>query len=137
MSNEIVTQTCPAPECNLTIKIFTILWMKMTEYVGMFSPGFGGRSSWNGVRDICKGCWGMRRARTLSGWHLSWVRMYAVWSILLDKAVEEEPVVAIHQRLVGETLGEVDGVALIDESSVVKQGDDSVGVGAQYCGSVG
>jgi SRSO17 transposase len=50
---------------------------------------------------------------------------------------EEEPVVAIHQRLVGETLGEADGVVLIDESSVVKQGDNSVGVGAQYCDSVG
>jgi SRSO17 transposase len=46
-------------------------------------------------------------------------------------------VIAIHQRLVGETLGEADGVALIDESSVVEQGDDSVGVAAQYCGSVG
>jgi SRSO17 transposase len=46
-------------------------------------------------------------------------------------------VIAIHQRLVAETLGEADGVALIDESSVVKQGDDSVGVAAQYCGSVG
>jgi SRSO17 transposase len=46
-------------------------------------------------------------------------------------------VVAIHQRLVAESLGEADGVALIDESSVVKQGDNSVGVGAQYCGSVG
>ncbi len=50
---------------------------------------------------------------------------------------EAEPVIAVHQRLVGETLGAVDGVMLIDESSVVKQGDDSVGVAAQYCGSVG
>ena len=50
---------------------------------------------------------------------------------------EAEPVIAIHQRLVGETLGEADGVVLIDELSVVKQGDDSVGVAAQYCGSVG
>ena len=48
-----------------------------------------------------------------------------------------EPVFAIHQRLVAETLGEADGVVLIDESGVVKQGDDSVGVAAQYCGSVG
>ncbi len=46
-------------------------------------------------------------------------------------------VIAIHQRLVAETLGEEDGVALIDESGVVKQGDDSVGVAAQYSGSVG
>jgi SRSO17 transposase len=48
-----------------------------------------------------------------------------------------EPVTARHQQLVAETLGEADGVALIDESGVVKQGDDSVGVGAQYCGAVG
>ena len=50
---------------------------------------------------------------------------------------EREPVIAIHQRLLGEDLGEEDGVMLIDESSVVKQGRESVGVAAQYCGSVG
>jgi SRSO17 transposase len=48
-----------------------------------------------------------------------------------------EPVLAIHQQIIAETLGEEDGVALIDESGVVKQGDQSVGVGPQYCGSVG
>jgi SRSO17 transposase len=48
-----------------------------------------------------------------------------------------EPVIEIHQRLVAETLGEADGVALVDESGVVKQGDCSVGVAAQYCGAVG
>lgn len=50
---------------------------------------------------------------------------------------EVEPVIAVHQGLLGESLGEEDGVVLIDESSVVKQGADSVGVAAQYCGSVG
>ena len=40
---------------------------------------------------------------------------------------EAEPVIAIYQRLVGETLGEEDGVALIDESSVVKQGTNRLG----------
>jgi hypothetical protein len=39
-------------------------------------------------------------------------------------------VLEVHQRLVAETLGEADGVALIDESGVVKQGDWSVGVAA-------
>lgn len=34
-------------------------------------------------------------------------------------------------------LGEADGVALIDESGVVKQGEHSVGVAPQYCGAVG
>ncbi|MDQ2997060.1 MAG: IS701 family transposase [Chloroflexota bacterium] len=48
-----------------------------------------------------------------------------------------EPVIAQHQRLVGATLGEDDGTFLIDESGVVKQGHDSVGVAPQYCGAVG
>jgi SRSO17 transposase len=50
---------------------------------------------------------------------------------------ETEPVIATHQELIGESLGEEDGVMLIDESSSVKQGTASVGVAAQYCGSVG
>ena len=50
---------------------------------------------------------------------------------------ETEPVIGIHQGLIGETLGEADGVVLIDESSAVKQGPESVGVAPQYCGSVG
>jgi SRSO17 transposase len=48
-----------------------------------------------------------------------------------------EPVVERHQRLVADTLGEPDGVVAVDESGVVKQGDDSVGVAHQYCGAVG
>ena len=39
----------------------------------------------------------------------------------------KEPVLMIHQRLIAETLGEVDGVMLIDESGVVKQGRNSMG----------
>ncbi|MGE5373412.1 MAG: IS701 family transposase, partial [Bacteroidota bacterium] len=50
---------------------------------------------------------------------------------------QTEPVVMIHQGLISETLGEEDGVLLVDESSTVKQGTESVGVAAQYCGSVG
>jgi len=41
------------------------------------------------------------------------------------------------QALVVETLGEPDGVLLVDESGMVKQGANSVGVSRQYCGSVG
>ena len=49
----------------------------------------------------------------------------------------KEPAVKIHQGLIAEALSEADGVALIDESGNVKQGQDSVGVAPQYCGSVG
>jgi SRSO17 transposase len=48
-----------------------------------------------------------------------------------------EPVVARHQQLIADTLGEPEGVVIIDESGVVKQGAASVGVAPQYCGAVG
>jgi SRSO17 transposase len=48
-----------------------------------------------------------------------------------------EPVVARQQLLIADTLGEPDGVVIIDESGVVKQGTASVGVAPQYCGAVG
>jgi SRSO17 transposase len=54
-----------------------------------------------------------------------------------QRSWKTEPVLAAQQRLVAETLGEADGVALIDESGVVKQGDCSVYVAAEYCGAVG
>jgi len=47
------------------------------------------------------------------------------------------PVLDKYQLLVADTLGHPDGVVLIDESGIVKQGDDSVGVAPQYCGAVG
>ncbi len=139
MPNGIVTETCPAPECNLTDQDIERFVEEMTSIRRRYlNQLFSGRSNWNGARAMCRACWGMRRARMLSRWRLSWVRMSAACSILLDKVRgKQEPVIAIHQRLVGETLGEEDGVALIDELSVVKQGDDLVGVAAQYCGSVG
>jgi SRSO17 transposase len=47
-----------------------------------------------------------------------------------------EALLQIHQGLVMETLGEADGVLLVDESGIEKQGQHSVGVGWQWCGSV-
>ncbi len=42
-----------------------------------------------------------------------------------------------HQELVAQTLGEADGIAIIDGCDFPKQGDDSVGVARQYCGALG
>jgi SRSO17 transposase len=48
-----------------------------------------------------------------------------------------DPVIARQQCLIADTLGDLDGVVIIDESGVVKQGTSSVGVAPQYCGAVG
>ena len=50
---------------------------------------------------------------------------------------EDEPMLRKHRQLVGETLGEADGVHIIDDSGFPKKGEHSVGVARQWCGVLG
>jgi SRSO17 transposase len=49
----------------------------------------------------------------------------------------DEALLAQHWRLVAETLGEADGVCIVDGSDFPKQGEHSVGVARQWCGRLG
>ena len=50
---------------------------------------------------------------------------------------EAQALVLRHQQLVAESLGDPQGVVIIDGSGFPKQGQDSAGVDRQYCGNVG
>jgi SRSO17 transposase len=77
-------------------------------------------------------------ARILSKWRWNWAKnVRKLQYFVVQSQWKTETVIEIHQRLVAETMGEGDGVALIDESGVVKQENCSLGVAAQYCGAVG
>ncbi len=52
-------------------------------------------------------------------------------------AWDDDAILAEHQRFVDETLGEADGVLIIDGSDVPKQGTHSAGVARQWCGATG
>lgn len=138
MSTEIVTEICPPPEWKLETEDIHKMVEALEETYEIFRPAFE------------------RNDQAAHGW----VYLKGLLSDLPRKVTERialrfgknvrslqhfigqspwsnEPMLKIHQGLVVETLGETDGVMLIDESGMVKQGEHSVGVGWQWCGSVG
>ncbi len=54
-----------------------------------------------------------------------------------EGAWDDQAILAAYQEWVDETLGEDDGVLIIDGSDVPKQGEHSVGVARQWCGASG
>jgi SRSO17 transposase len=61
----------------------------------------------------------------------------AVQQFLGEGAWSDDPILERHQSLVGDTLGESDGIVIFDGSGFPKQGTNSVGVARQYCGVLG
>jgi len=138
MPTEIVTETCPAPECKLTEQDIERFLEEMTGYIEMFEPAFQRAEQLEWSKAYLRGLLGDTPRKNVERMALDWGDTARSMQHFIGQSPwKAEPVIAIHQGLVAETLGEADGVALIDESGVVKQGDDSVGVAAQYCGSVG
>ena len=134
----IVTETCPAPECNLTKQDVAHFLDEMTNYLKVFEPAFHrpeqleqGKVYLNGLLSDLPRKNTERIALELGE------NVRNLQHFIGQSPWEQEPLLVIHQKIIGETLGEADGVALIDKSSVVKQGNDSIGVAPQYCGSVG
>jgi SRSO17 transposase len=138
MPAEIVPDTCPAPQCNLNEQDIEQFLDEMSAYIALFAPGFQRAEQLGRSETYMRGLLGDAVRKNVEQMALGLGENVRNLQYFVGQSPwKTEPVIAIHQRLVAETLGEVDGVALIDESGVVKQGDCSVGVAAQYCGSVG
>jgi SRSO17 transposase len=143
MLEEIITQvqfieTCPAPECNLSSQEIEQFVEEMDSYVKLLEPAFGRREQWQWSGVYLQGLLGDTQRKTIERMALELGQNVRDMQHFVGQSPwQTEPAVLIHQGLVAQSLGEADGVMLIDESGVVKQGQDSVGVAAQYCGSVG
>jgi len=138
MSTQIIAETHPEPECNLSPQEVEQFIEELEAYHEQFVPAFRRpeQARWSQV--YLRGLLGESPRKTIERIALDLgVNVRNLQHFIGQSQWEKEAVVAIHQRLVGETLGEANGVALIDESGMVKQGDESVGVAHQYCGSVG
>ena len=138
MPKEIVIETSPAPECNLVEQDIEHFLDEMTCYIEMFEPAFQRTEQLEWSKAYLHGLLGNAPRKNIEQMALELGEKVRSMQYFIGQSPwKAEPVISIHQRLVAETLGEADGVVLIDESGVVKQGEDSVGVAAQYCGSVG
>ncbi len=138
MPTEIVTETCPAPQCNLSEQDIEQFLDEMRDYIAMFTSAFQRPEQLGRSETYMRGLLGDATRKNVEQIALGLGENVRNLQYFVGQSPwKTEPVEEIHQRLVAETLGEADGVVLIDESGVVKQGNCSVGVAAQYCGSVG
>jgi len=138
MPTEIITETCPAPECNLIPVDIKQFVEELEVYHARFEPAFRRpeQAAWAAV--YLKGLLGDVPRKTAERMALDQGENPRDLQHFLGQSPWlTGELLTIHQQLIVETLGEDDAVALIDESGNVKQGDESVGVGFQYCGSVG
>jgi SRSO17 transposase len=61
----------------------------------------------------------------------------AMQRFISDAAWDDDTINTKYRSLVNDDLGSPNGAIIFDETSFVKKGDDSVGVGRQYCGTIG
>ncbi len=135
---EFQIETCPAPECNLSTKDVKLFLDELKRYMKLFKPAFQRVEQIKKSLTYLHGLLGNVTRKNVEQMALGQKEKVRSLQYYVGQSQwQTEPVLAIHQGLIGESLGEEDGVVLIDESSTVKQGTKSVGVAAQYCGSVG
>src|SRR5712692_221569 len=138
MPSTIISDTVPAPYFNLTARDAKQCLPELESYLEMFKVGFSRREQFERFSVYVKGLLSDLSRKTIEVIALAFgENVRDLQHFAGQSPWATEPLVRLHQQLVGETLGEADGVALLDEAGVVKQGPASVGVGPQYCGSVG
>jgi SRSO17 transposase len=128
----------PVPACNLREKDVERFSKELTKYMKQFVPAFERVEQVKHSQVYVHGLLSDVTRKNVEQMALGLgEKVRSLQYFIGQSPWAGEAVTAIHQGLIGETLGEADGIALIDESSTVKQGADSVGVARQYCGSVG
>jgi SRSO17 transposase len=124
MSTQIIAETCPTPECNLSSKDVEQFVEELKNYHEQFAPAFRRPEQVGWSEVYLRGLLGDSPRKTVERIALDLcVNVRDLQHCIGQSQWNQGPIVAIHQRLVGETLGESNGVVLIDESGIVKQGE--------------
>jgi len=138
MSTKIVPEICPPPEWNLMAKDVEEMVSQLEETYQLYQPMFDRQDQAAHGWIYLKGLLSDIPRKVTERIALRFGKnVRSLQHFIGQSPWSSEAMLKIHQGLVVETLGEADGVLLIDESGMVKQGEHSVGVGRQWCGSVG
>jgi SRSO17 transposase len=138
MPTTIVAATCPLPTCNLAPRDIETLVSDLEAYAAQFISCFARAD---------QGTWAHRYLQGLVSDHprksiepIALAHGFPIRSMqafIGESPWSSAPILHQHQQVVAQTLGEPDGVLLVDESGMPKQGRHSAGVAAQYCGALG
>ena len=138
MPASIVADRTMAPICTLSPDDVVGLVDQLAAYHTHLAPAFARTDQADWAHLYLQGLLGDCPRKSIEPMALALgVNIRAMQHFISASSWPTAPVLARHHALVAQTLGTADGVYLIDESGVVKQGHDSVGVAPQYCGSVG
>ncbi len=146
MSPEIVTDIYPPPEWSLAEEDIQQMVDELERYYQEFAPAFErcdqAAHGWVYLKGLLSDL--PRTPSSRRGWEVTerialrfGKNVRSLQHFIGQSPWGCEGLLKRHQEQVVETLGEDDGVVLVDESGMVRQGASSVGVSSQYCGSVG
>lgn len=134
----IVADTCPAPACNLAPRDVAALVDHLAAYHAHFASAFARPEQACCADQYLRGLLSNIPRKSIEPMALALgVPIRPLQHFIGQSAWPLAPLLDRHQALLAQTLGEEDGVFLLDESGMLKQGEGSVGVGHHYCGSVG
>ena len=134
----IVPAPTPPPVCNLAPRDVEQFVPALAAFHAHFAPAFRRPEQAAWADTYLQGLLGSQARKTSERIALTQgVNVRDLQHFIGQSQWLIEPVIVRQQQLIAQTLGDPDGVVLIDESGVVKHGASSVGVAPQYCGAVG
>ena len=138
MPNTIVAATCPLPACNLAARDVEALREDLSSYVELFQHDFARKDQVAWAHRYLRGLLSAHARKSVEPIALAHgFPIRAMQAFLAASPWSCAAVLHRHQQLVAQSLGEADGVLLVDESGMPKQGCHSVAVARQYCGALG
>ncbi len=139
MARTVRTALAPLPPVNLAPRDVEGLLDELRAYHAYFSPLFARREQRGWGLQYMQGLLADLPRKSVEPMALALPagNVRAMQQFLGEGAWDDRAILAAHQRLVGETLGEPDGIVIVDGSEFPKQGSASVGVARQYCGVQG